>query len=248
VRNDGLPGIWMTAIEKQMFPLYLNLGRGQFAERTAGAGLAIDTFEMSGWGNGIADLDNDGWKDLFAARSNVDDNIHQFSPRTFEEPNAVFRNLGSAGHGKFKNVSAGAGPAFQIPGAHRGVAFGDLDNDGRIDAVVTVLNGPAKIFHNTTQNGNHWILLKLTGTKSNRMGIGAKIRLTAADGSVQYNHCTTSVGYASSSDSRVHFGLGENAMAKEIQVVWPSGIQQVLRDVAADRVVAVSEPLRREGR
>jgi hypothetical protein len=179
------------------------------------------------------------------ARSNVDDNVHQFSPRTFEEPNAVFRNLGNA---KFKNVSATAGPDFQIPGGHRGVAFGDLDNDGRIDAVVSVLNGEARIFHNTTQNGNHWILLKLSGTKSNRMGIGAKIRLTAADGSVQYNHVTTSVGFASSSDSRVHFGLGANAVAKEIQITWPSGIQQVLREVSADRVVPVTEPPGREGR
>jgi enediyne biosynthesis protein E4 len=242
VRNDGLPSIWMTAIEKQTFPLFLNLGHGQFSESTAVAALAMDTFEMSGWGNAIADLDNDGWKDLFVARSNVDENVHLFSPRTFEEPNSVFRNLGAAGNGKFKNVSATAGPGFQLAGAHRGLAFGDLDNDGRIDAVVSVLNGHAKIFHNTTQNANHWIMLKLSGTKSNRMGIGAKIRLTAADGSVQYNHATTSVGYASSSDSRVHFGLGANAVAKEIQVVWPSGIKQVLRDVAADRVVAVTEP------
>ena len=239
VRNNGLPDIWMTAIEKQTFPLFLNLGQGQFAVKTAAAGLGMDTFEMSGWGNGIADLDNDGWKDLFVARANVDENVHLFSPRTFEEPNAVFRNLGN---GRFQNVSATAGPDFQIPGAHRGVAFGDLDNDGRMDAVVTVLNGQAKIFHNTTRNGNHWILLKLSGTRSNRMGIGAKIRLTTADGAVQYNHVTTSVGYASSSDSRVHFGLGANAAAKEIEITWPSGIRQVLRDVAGDRVVTVVEP------
>ncbi len=173
------------------------------------------------------------------ARSNIDSNVHLFSPRMYEEPNALFRNLGN---GKFQNVSATAGADFQIPGAHRGLAFGDLDNDGRMDAVVGVLNGHAKIFHNTTRNGNHWILLKLTGSRSNRMGIGAKIRVTAADGSVQYNHVSTSMGYASSSDPRAHFGLGGNAAAKEIEIIWPSGIRQVLRDVAADRVVSVTEP------
>jgi hypothetical protein len=139
-------------------------------------------------------------------------------------------------------VSSTAGESFQIAAAHRGVAFGDLDNDGRIDAVVSVLNGPARVFHNTTRNANHWMLLKLTGTKSNRMGIGAKLRLTAADGSVQHNHVTTSTGYACSSDSRVHFGLGSSASAKEIEIVWPSGIRQTLRNVAADRVMPITEP------
>jgi hypothetical protein len=238
LRNNGRPDIWMTAIEKETFPLFFNFGNGQFAVKTTAAGLAMDTFEMSGWGNGIADFDNDGWKDLFVARAHTDENVHLFSPRTFEEPNTLFRNLGK---GKFENVSATAGPDFQVPAGHRGAAFGDLDNDGRIDAVISVLNGQAKIFHNTTRNGNHWILLKLRGTESNRMGIGAKIRLTTADGAVQYNHVTTSVGYASSSDSRVHFGLGANAAAKEIQITWPSGIQQVLHDVMADRVVTITE-------
>ncbi|HLY15640.1 MAG TPA: CRTAC1 family protein [Bryobacteraceae bacterium] len=239
VRNNGLPDIWMTAIEKQTFPLFMNEGDGHFTVKTAAAGLGMDTYEMSGWSNGIADLDNDGWKDLFVVRSNVDNNVHRFSPRQYEEPNSVFRNLGN---GKFQNVSATAGPDLQIPAAHHGLAFGDLDNDGRLDAVVSVLNGQAKIFHNTTRNGNHWILLKLAGTRSNRMGIGAKIRLTAADGSVQYNHATTSTGYASSSDPRVHFGLGKSSAAKEIEITWPSGIKQSLRDVPGDRVVTVTEP------
>jgi hypothetical protein len=237
--NRGKPDIWMTAIEKQTFPLFRNVGRGLFAESTAIAGLGLDTSGMSGWSNGVFDFDNDGWKDLFASRSNSVDNIALFVPRQYEEPNAVFRNLGN---GRFKNVSSTAGESFQIPAAHRGVAFGDLDNDGRIDAVVSVLNGPAQVFHNTTENSNHWILLKLTGTKSNCMGIGAKIRLTAADGSVQYNHVTTSTGYACSSDPRVHFGLGSSRLVKEIQIVWPSGIRQTLQDVPADRVVSITEP------
>jgi hypothetical protein len=235
--NKGLPSIWVTGIEKETFPLFVNVGKGQFEERTAVARLATDTYEMSGWGNAIVDLDNDGWKDLLVVRSNVQDNIAKYSPRKYEEPGTVFRNLGN---GKFENVTATTGD-LQKPAAHRGLAVGDLDNDGRMDAVATVLSGQARILHNTTQNGNHWLLVKLVGVKSNRMGIGTKIKVTAADGSVQYNHATTSAGYASASDSRVHFGLGSSATAKEIEIIWPSGIRQVLRDVAVDKVITVKE-------
>jgi hypothetical protein len=150
----------------------------------------------------------------------------------------VFRNLGNK---RFQNVTGTTDPAFRQAAIHRGMAVGDLDNDGRMDAVVAVLNhGPAKVFRNTTKSGN-WILLDPAGTKSNRMGIGAKIKLTAPDGSVQYNHVTTATGYACSSDPRVHFGLGASTAAKEIEITWPSGIRQVLRDVAANRVVTVTE-------
>ncbi len=239
--NHGLPDIWITAMEKQTFPLYKNLGHGQFMEVTSPAGLGLSTAEMSGWSNAIVDLDNDGWKDLYAARSNVIDNVALFSSRTYEEPNSVFRNLGN---GKFRNVSAEAGAAFEEARVYRGAAFGDLDNDGRMDLVVSVLNGPARVFHNTSPGANHWLLLRLMGTRSNRMGIGAKIRLTASDGSVQYNHATTSTGYACSSDPRVHFGLGASASAKEILIEWPAGVKQTLRDVKADRVVDVTEPAR----
>jgi len=239
VLDSGRPAIWLTALEQQTFPLFVNSGKGFFLDATARAGLAMETSRMAGWSNAILDLDNDGWKDLVVARSNVTDNVALFSHRTYEEPNAVFRNLGD---GKFANVSSTAGAGFQIPAAHRGLAFGDLDNDGRLDLVVTVLNGPARIFHNTTGNGNHWLLLQLQGTRSNRMGLGARIRLTASDGAVRYNHATTSTGYASSSDPRVHFGLGRAASAREIEILWPSGRKQVLRDVPADRVLQVVEP------
>src|SRR5271157_4483522 len=238
VYNDVRPDIWHTAVENESFPLFQNVGGGQFVEKTSQAHLA-GTRGMSGWGNGIFDFDNDGWKDLFVARSNVLDNIAQFSNRHYEEPNAVFRNLGN---GKFQDVSAEAGPDFQKAAAHRGVAFGDMDNDGRIDAVVTVLNGKLRYFHNISKNGNHWILLKLIGRKSNRMGLGAQIRITAEDGSKQYNEATTAVGYACASDSRVHFGLGASKTIREIGIKWPSRIHQVLHNVAADQILTIEEP------
>jgi enediyne biosynthesis protein E4 len=238
VNNDGLPDIWHTAVEKEEFPLWINEGKGEFQDRTVASGLG-KTNDMSGWGNGMADFDNDGWKDLFVARANVMDNItEQNTARKYPEPNTIFRNLGN---GKFADVSADAGPDFQLEAPHRGVAFGDLDNDGRVDMVVSVLNGPTKLFHNITESGNHWILLKLVGTKSNRMGIGAQIRLTTEDGKKQWDEVTTAIGYASSSDPRVHFGLGKNEKIKEIQILWPSGIKQILTNVPADQILTVQE-------
>ncbi len=239
VNNDGLSDIWYTAVEHETFPLLMNQGGGSFVDQSASNGLR-STADMSGWGNGIVDFDNDGWKDLFVARSNVMDNISLLNPsRTYEEPNAVFRNLGN---GKFEDVSATAGPDFQLKAAHRGVAFGDLDNDGRIDAVVSVLGGQVKLFHNVSSASNHWILLKLVGTKSNRMAIGAQIHVVTPDNRSQWNEVTTATGYASSSDSRVHFGLGANARIKDIEIRWPSGIRQALHDVAVDQILTVEEP------
>jgi hypothetical protein len=239
VNNDGSPDIWYTAVEHQSFPLLINSKHGDFDDRTVADGLQT-TSDMSGWGNGIYDFDNDGWKDLFVARANVVDNITQLLPnRKYPEPNTVFRNLGGA---KFADASPSAGPDFQLEAPHRGAAFGDLDNDGRVDAVVSVLDGKTKLFHNITEGENHWILLKLVGRKSNRMGIGAQIHITTEDGRSQWNEVTTAVGYASSSDSRVHFGLGANRSIKELEIRWPSGSKQILRDVSVDRVMNVEEP------
>ena len=238
--NDGRPDIWHTAIEHETFPLYVNHGSGDFYDMTASSGLALATGNMSGWGNGIFDFDNDGWKDLFVARSNVVDNISLVFPnRHYTEPNSVFRNLAN---GKFEDVSATSGADLQLEAAHRGVAFGDFDNDGRIDMVVSVLGGPVKLLRNVTPGIQHWILLNLVGTKSNRMAIGAQIRVTTEDGKLQWNHVTTAVGYASSSDSRVHFGVGENRRIKEMQIHWPSGIKQELRNFEVDRVMTIEEP------
>jgi hypothetical protein len=240
VNNDGLPDIWHTAVEHETFPLYINRGDGTFVDMTVASGLARPTATMSGWGNGIFDFDNDGWKDLFVARANVLDNISEIVPdRQYPERNSVFRNLGN---GKFEEASATAGPDFQLEAPHRGVAFGDLDNDGRVDMVVSVLGGPAKLFHNISSGENHWILLKLVGRKSNRMGIGAQVHITTEDGRSQWNEVTTAVGYASSSDSRVHFGLGPNRRIKEIEIHWPSGIRQVIQNIEVDRIMTIEEP------
>ena len=240
VNNDGRPDIWYTAVEHETFPLLVNQGNGEFDDLTHASGLE-GTKEMSGWGNGIFDFDNDGWKDLFVARANVLDNISELGNRKYPEPNSLFRNLGN---GKFAETGPSAGPDFQQEAAHRGVAFGDLFNDGRIDAVVTVLGGPVEILRNLSESGNHWILLKLVGKKSNRMGIGAQIHITTEDGASQWNEVTTAVGYTASSDSRVHFGLGKNRLIKDVEIRWPSGIKQVLHEVAADQILMVEEPPR----
>jgi hypothetical protein len=240
INNDGRPDIWHTAIEHETFPLYLNHGAGNFSDSTAMAGLALATANMSGWGNGTFDFDNDGWKDLFVARSNVVDNISAVYPnRHYTEPNSIFRNMRN---GRFDDVSSLAGTDFQLEAAHRGVAFGDFDNDGRIDMVVTVLGGRVKLFRNITKNDNHWILLRLVGTKSNHMAIGAQIQITTEDGNAQWNQVSTAVGYASSSDSRVHFGLGSNRRISELSIRWPSGIKQQLRNIEVDRILTIEEP------
>lgn len=237
LNNDGRPDIWHTAVEHETFPLYVDQGHGNFVDRTIPDGLAKPTGEMSGWGNGIFDFDNDGWKDLFVARSNVMDNISQLAPeRRYAEPDSVFQNL--EGH-KFIEVSGGG---LKIEAPHRGVAFGDLDNDGRVDAVVSALGAPAELLHNVSPDSNHWLLVKLVGRKSNRMGLGAELRLTTPDGKTQWNHATTAVGYASASDSRVHFGLGASKEVKSLEIRWPSGVRQTLRRIEADRILTVEEP------
>jgi len=237
--NDGKPDIWHTATELETFPLFRNRGAGIFIDMTGRSGLARPTLEMSGWSAGIADFDNDGLKDLFVARSNVLDNIAEFSTRTYAEPNAVFRNLGNM---KFEDVSAQAGPDFQVPGTHRGAVAGDLDNDGRLDLVVTQLNGKAKIFHNISNPANNWIAFQLVGKASNRMGIGAQLKLTADDGASQYDIVSTSAGYGASRDPRAHFGLGAAKAVTEVEIRWPSGAHQVLKNPAVNQVHRVEEP------
>jgi hypothetical protein len=142
----------------------------------------------------------------------------------------------------FQDVSSQAGADMQARAAHRGCAFGDLNNDGKIDIVVSAIGSPAELLYNTSTNSNHWILIQTVGVKSNRDGIGTRIKLTTQSGLVEYNHVTTAGSYASSSDPRVHFGLGVDTLIQEIELRWPSGTVQVLHNVKADQVLKVTEP------
>src|SRR6266496_4063521 len=237
--NDGLPDIWHTATELETFPLFRNRGAGIFVDVTGRSGLARPTLEMSGWSNGAADFDNDGLKDLFVARGNVLDNIAEFSNRTYGEPNSIFRNLGKM---TFEDVTAQTGTDMQLSEPYRGAVIGDLFNDGHMDIVVTVLNGRARILRNVTSNGDNWVEFKLVGTKSNKMAIGAQFKVTTDDGNSQYDIVSTSAGFGASRDPRAHFGLGSFKTVKQLEIHWPSGVRQVLKDLPANRIHRVEEP------
>ncbi len=241
IDNDGKPDIFETAMFGEGFPLYKNLGDGQFQDVTATAGLSALTSRSTAWGVGVFDFDNDGDKDLFTANGDILDNAMELAHRSYPLPNRVFRNKGNL---RFDDVSSRAGMSFQVPAAHRGAAFGDLKNDGNIDVVVSVLNGPPEIWMNRSgeQNGprNHWIILKLVGVKSNRDGLGTKVKVTTALGT-QYNQATTASSYNSSSDKRVHFGLGSASVIVSIELTWPSGTKQVLKNVKTDQILTVTE-------
>jgi len=230
--NDGLCDLNITALAGETFPLFHNLGKGLFQDVTHKSRLAALSTARSGWSNGFFDFNNDGWKDLFTANSDVNDLIDLFGSTHYKQPNSLFANLGN---GTFRDVSSEAG--FDLARAHRGSAFANLDNDGKIDVVVSALGEPAELWQNVSPDPNHWLILKLTGKRSNRDGIGAKIRLGN-----QSNHVTTAVGYASSSPSLVHFGTGMLEKIERIEIRWPSGIVQVLRNVATNQLLEVHEP------
>jgi len=235
--NDGYPDIVIVALDGETFPVYRNTGKGSFTEVTRESGMTKLSLPMSGYSPNIADFDNDGWKDIFVSRGHVQ-SLLSAPNLSIEQNNTVFRNLGGM---KFAAFTGEAGFTAQAPSRHRGAAVGDLNADGKLDVVVSAINAPAEIWINHSPGNSHWIEFKLHGTKSNRDGIGARIKIVTKSGA-QYNHMTTSGGYASSSAGPVHFGLGANASADLVEIRWPSGIVQQMRDVAGDRVVTVKEP------
>jgi len=239
-KNTGWPSVFVNALANQKYKLFRN-DKGTFDDVTDWIGLGASTMSHSGWGAKWIDYDNDGWLDLFVAQGHVMDNIQLTEPTLrYLEPPLLLRN----DQGRFSNVSPQSGSIFTTPIAARGAAFGDLDNDGRVDVAINCNDGPAIILHNRGGNGNHWLILNLTGTASNRDAIGSKIRLVSDSGQQQTRYVSTAGSYLSASDKRVHFGLGSSKKIRLIEITWPSGIVQRLESVSADQILQVKEPSR----
>ena len=237
--NDGLPDLIVTDLANQRYALYQNNGDGTFAYHSISSGIAHMTALHSGWGVRFLDYDNAGWKDLLIAQGHDLDTIELTSPNLrYREPMLLARNTG---HG-FQDVSAESGAVFKSPWVGRGLAIGDINNDGRVDAVVTTNDGPVHILLNKTPTQNHWLTLELVGHKSNRDAIGAEVKLVTPRGA-QFATVTTAGSYLSSSDKRVHFGLGSQTEAQEIEVRWPSGGVQKLTHVRGDQMLRIEESM-----
>ncbi len=236
--NDGYPDIVVDNLANQKYALYRNNRDGSFSYVTQTTGLGHITLLHSGWGLRFVDYDNDGWKDLIITQGHDLDTIEKTSPHLhYREPMLLLRNSGKG----FEDVSGQSGDVFQRPWLGRGLATGDFDNDGRVDFVVTTNGGAAHLIHNETNSGNHWLTFSLIGHKTNRDGIGAVVKVSTAQ-SAQWDTVTTASSYLSSSDKRLHFGLGSERVAGRIDIQWPSGKLQTLANVKADQIVKVNEP------
>jgi enediyne biosynthesis protein E4 len=233
--NDGWEDIQFTALTGETFPLFRNesaRNRGTFVEATQPSGLAALTVKSSGWCSIVADLDNDGWKDVFTANSHVNDRIGDFEALEFRQPNSLFLN---DGHGRFRDATTEAGLAGTLA-AHRGCGIADFNADGRLDPVVVSLGSAAELWQNDSSPASRWLIVRLTGTKSNRDGIGARVIVGN-----QVRTMTTAMGYASSSYAGLHFGLGNQAGPVRVEVQWPSGIRQTVDNVEVNRMLDVTE-------
>jgi hypothetical protein len=235
--RDGRLDLFVTHLDRELNRLYRNLGDGSFEDATMSSKIGAGNFRLSGFGTRFIDYDNDGWRDLFIANGHVLDNIELFHADTaYAEKKTVYRNQ----RGAFRDVTEQLGPALSIPRVSRAAAFADYDNDGDIDVLVTNNGQEPQLLRNDGGNRNHWLEVRLTGVRSNRDGVGARVRLTAG-GVTVVDESKGGMSYQSAHDRRLHFGLGDVARADVIQVRWPSGVVDRLTNVAADRVVVVQE-------
>lgn len=229
INNDGRPDLFISALTNETFPLFKNAGQGFFDDATYASRIGTATLPFSGWGAGAYDFDNSGRKSLFIACGDFQEQSAPGSSRKSQQPNLLL-----AGGPTYVAHPIGA------PALHRGAAFGDLDGDGRIDVVVTRLGATPLLLRNTAGTGNHWLDLRLIGVRANRDALGARVRIVTASGE-QWNHAATAVGYASSSEKIVHFGLGKDAIVSLIEVAWPGGGVQRLTSVRADRTIEIRQ-------
>lgn len=238
--NDGFPDIVTTALSNESYAYFHNNGDESFTYATLISGLGEITRLLSGWGVRIFDYDNDGFKDLFIANGHVMDNIENTQPhlRSMQKP-SLFRNVNH----KFVDVSDVSGVTFQQAWAGRGAAFGDLDNDGDIDIVVSNCNGPSYFIRNEGGNRNNWIAVEVRGIKSNRNGVGARLKLTTESGKIQYNMVSTTASYLSANDHRVFFGLGAEKKIKEIEITWPGGHKQEIVEPKINELLKIEESM-----
>ncbi|HEU4598047.1 MAG TPA: FG-GAP-like repeat-containing protein [Pyrinomonadaceae bacterium] len=239
--NDGQPDVFITALSNETYPLFRNNGDLTFTYTTNTSGVGQITLLHTGWGTRFADFDNDGLRDLFVAQGHVLDTIEKTaSYLTYRQTPLLMRNNGK----NFVNVSASAGAVFNQPLAARGAAFGDLDNDGDTDVVLAQTDGPAIVLRNEGRRDgakSHWLGVSLVGSKSNRQGLGARVVVTDAAGAKQVFDVTGAGSYLSSSDPRVLVGLGTRAAVRSVEVRWPSGITQTVKDPAIDKYLTINE-------
>ena len=225
-------------LDMQLARVYQNMSDQTFEDATLRSKLSYSTYHMSTFGARFMDYDNDGWRDVFLANGHVLDNIERYHADTkYAEPKMMFRNTG---RGIFENVSDQLGPDFQLPRVSRGAAIGDFDNDGDLDILINNCGQAPQLLRNDGGNANHWLEIFLIGTKSNRDGVGARVKVTAGD-FVLYEQRKGGMSYQSAQDPRLHFGLGQRSNVDSIEILWPSGSTTKLANIKADQIIAVKE-------
>jgi hypothetical protein len=236
--NAGRFSVAITHFSEEYTTLFRNDGDFNFTDVSDQAGLTVATSPYVGWGDAFIDLDNDGWADLFLVNGHVYPQVDSRDIGTkYREPKQMFLNLHN---GAFRNVSELVGPAIQAPQVSRGLAVGDLFNDGHTELVVENLEGGPMILRTEGGPKNHWISLELAGTKSNRLALNARVRVTAGD-LVQLGEVRSGGSYLSQSDLRLHFGLGAHERADSVEITWPSGLKETLKNLPADKDYCVLE-------